>query len=212
MRVSEIFLSIQGETTAVGLPCVFVRLTGCPLRCSWCDTKHAHSGGMLMTERAIMDKVLGYGVNLVCVTGGEPLAQSGTGALLWRLRNAGKTVMLETSGALDISTVQPFGIVIMDIKCPGSGMGDRMYWDNMDHLRNTDQVKFVLADRADYDHATTVIKQRRLLSIAGEVLLSPVHGQLDPAELAGWMIADRSESRLQVPLHKTIWPNRTQGV
>jgi 7-carboxy-7-deazaguanine synthase len=211
MRVTEIFHSIQGESTFAGLPCVFVRLTGCPLRCTWCDTAYAFFGG---TERSIEDilgRVRSYGCPLVEVTGGEPLAQAETTTLLHRLCHDGFTVLLETSGAVDTSTVDPSVRIILDVKCPGSGMTDRMHWPNVERLRARDEVKFVIQDRIDYEWAKDILQQFHLTDRC-PVHFSPVFGTLDPRQLAEWLLEDRLGARLQLQLHKHIWAPDMRGV
>lgn len=204
LRMTEIFGSIQGETTRSGLPTVFVRLTGCPLRCSWCDTEYAFHGGTLRTLDGILDEVASHGLRHVCVTGGEPLAQKPCLDLLVALCDAGYSVSLETSGALDISEVDPRVSRIMDLKAPGSGEVARNRLENLSALRKTDEIKFVLADRADYDWAKARIEEYALTDRC-EVLLSPVEGRLDPAQLAEWIVADRLPVRFQLQLHKILW-------
>ena len=204
LRVAEIFHSIQGEADAVGWPTVFVRLTGCPLRCVWCDTAYAFEGGAWRTFDAILDEVRGFGVRHVCVTGGEPLAQKRCVDLLRRLCDEGYEVSLETSGALDISAVDPRVRRVVDLKAPGSGEMGRNLWSNVEHLHAHDQVKVVLADRADYDWAVARVREHDLAARC-TVLFSPVWGELDPRELAEWMLADRMPVRLQVQLHKYLW-------
>ncbi len=206
LRLTEIFLSIQGESTRVGLPTVFVRLTGCPLRCNWCDTDYAFSGGEATTVAAVLERVAALGCNTVCVTGGEPLAQRGCLALLAALCEAGHAVSLETSGALDIAAVDPRVSRIMDLKAPGSGEADKNRWDNLAHLTGRDELKIVLRDRADYEWARDAILGHDLATRC-PVLLSPVAGDLAPAELAEWILADRLPVRLQVQLHKILWGN-----
>ena len=191
LQINEIFLSIQGESTFAGLPCVFVRTTGCPLRCSWCDTKYAYSEGKEMSLDAVMGQVKGYGVPLVEATGGEPLAQKGMLPLLTLLCDEGKTVLLETSGAVDIAPVDPRVHVIMDIKCPVSGMTDRMRWENIDHLEGKDEVKFVLASREDYEFARQTIREHDLADRCGSVLLSIAFGQVGRKDVVEWMLEDR---------------------
>lgn len=206
LRISEIFHSLQGESTRVGLPTVFVRLTGCPLRCVWCDTEYAFTGGQPMTLDAILAAVAEAGARSVCVTGGEPLAQKGCPVLLTALCDAGHDVSLETSGALDISGLDPRVARIMDLKAPGSGEAERNLWSNLAHLRPTDEVKIVVADREDYVWACAVI-DRHQLAARCTVLLSPVQGRLAPAQLADWILADRLPVRFQLQLHKVLWGN-----
>ena len=204
LRITEIFASLQGESTRVGLPTVFVRLTGCPLRCSWCDTAYAFSGGETRTLDDILAEVAGHGLRHVCVTGGEPLAQKGCLALLAALCDAGHDVSLETSGALDIAGVDPRVSRIVDLKAPGSGELARNRLENLALLNAHDELKFVLADAADYEWAKQQIADHRLAERC-TVLLSPVAGALDPAELAGWIVRDRLPVRFQLQLHKILW-------
>lgn len=204
LRVSEIFHSIQGEADAVGWPTVFVRLTGCPLRCTWCDTEYAFHGGQWRDLDAILAEVAGYGARHVCVTGGEPLAQKRCLALLAQLCDAGYEVSLETSGALDVSGVDRRVRKVMDLKAPGSGEAARNLWSNLEHLTPRDQVKCVLADRADYDWAVARLREHRLAERC-TVLFSPVYGALAPRELAEWILADRLPVRFQLQLHKVLW-------
>ncbi len=211
LRVTEIFHSIQGESSYVGQPCVFVRLTGCPLRCTWCDTDYAFYGGQESSIDDILLKVESYGCRLVEVTGGEPLAQPESLPLMTRLCDAGYTVLLETSGAVDIAPVDPRVHVILDVKCPGSGMTDRMHWPNLSALTAKDEAKFVLANRADYDWAREVLGEHDLASRCA-VLLSPVFGTLDVRELAEWVLADKLPVRFQLQLHKHIWAPDMRGV
>jgi 7-carboxy-7-deazaguanine synthase len=211
MRVTEIFHSIQGESTFAGQPCVFVRLTGCPLRCSWCDTEYAFYGGSDVSIEAIVDRVHSYGCPLVEVTGGEPLAQSECLALLTRLCDDGFTVLLETSGALETAGVDPRVCVILDVKCPGSSMSDRMHWPNVDRLRVQDEAKFVINDRADYEWAKETV-ERYHIDRRCPVLFSPVFGTMDPRQLAEWVLADRLPVRYQLQLHKLIWSPDMRGV
>jgi len=204
LRISEIFLSLQGETSRVGLPTVFIRLTGCPLRCYYCDTAYAFSGGEWCTLVRILEQVADLGVPRVTVTGGEPLAQKPCLLLLERLCDAGHEVSLETSGALPISGVDPRVLRVVDIKTPASGEMDRNLLENLDELRATDEIKFVLSDRADYDWAVAFMREHGLHERC-EVLFSPVAGKLDPATLADWIIADRLPVRFQLQLHKRLW-------
>lgn len=204
LRITEIFASLQGESTRVGLPTVFVRLTGCPLRCSWCDTAYAFSGGETRTLDDLLAEVASHGLRHVCVTGGEPLAQKGCLALLAALCDAGHDVSLETSGALDIAGVDPRVSRIMDLKAPGSGELARNRLENLALLNAHDELKFVLADAADYEWAKQQIADHRLAERC-TVLLSPVAGALDPAELAGWIMRDRLPVRFQLQLHKILW-------
>lgn len=215
LRVTEIFHSIQGESTWAGRPCTFVRLTGCPLRCVWCDTEYAFHGGERMAIAKIVERAHEIGTPLVEVTGGEPLVHPGAFTLIERLADAGFTVLVETSGAVDVSGVDPRAHRIMDLKCPGSGEVARNRWENLAHLTERDEVKFVLADRTDYDWTREVIAARGLderirEGTLGALLLSPVWGSLDPQALAAWILEDRLPVRMQVQLHKVIWgPDRT---
>ena len=204
LRVTEIFHSLQGESVTAGLPTVFVRLTGCPLRCRWCDTSYAFSGGEWMEIGEVLERVAAYGCRHVTVTGGEPLAQPASRALLAGLCDAGHEVSLETSGALEISGIDPRVTVVMDLKAPGSGEQARNRMENLELLRPRDQLKFVLAGREDYDWARTLLDSHDL-SRRCEVLFSPVYGELEPAELAGWILEDRLPVRFQLQLHKLIW-------
>lgn len=204
LRVSEIFASLQGESTTVGVPTVFVRLTGCPLRCRWCDTTYAFRGGERLTIDEILARVSDLGLPEVCVTGGEPLAQAACRDLLTAFADAGHRVSLETSGALSIAGLDPRVRCVMDLKAPGSGEADKNLWDNLDHLRPHDEVKFVLAGRADYDWAKDVL-ERHGLARRATVLFSPVAGELAPSTLADWIVADRLPVRFQLQLHKILW-------
>jgi len=211
VRVTEIFYSIQGESTYAGQPCVFIRLTGCPLRCTWCDTEYSFYGGTTLAVEAILAQVAQYGCRLVEVTGGEPLAQPEAVPLIARLCDEGYTVLLETSGAIDTEPVDRRARVILDVKCPGSGMTDRMHWPNLDRLTAKDEAKFVLADRADYDWACEIVARYRLADRC-TVLFSPVFGSLDLRGLAEWILADRLPVRFQLQLHKYIWAPDMRGV
>ena len=211
LRVTEIFYSIQGESTYVGQPCVFVRLTGCPLRCTWCDTDYSFYGGTTHPIDEILAKVREYGCQLVEVTGGEPLAQPEALPLITRLCDAGYTVLIETSGAIDVQPVDQRARLILDVKCPGSGMTDRMHWPNLDRLTAKDEAKFVLASRADYDWARGIVVQYRLAERC-TVLFGPVFGSLDLRPLAEWILADRLSVRFQLQVHKYIWAPDRRGV
>ena len=211
MRITEIFHSIQGESSYIGQPCVFVRLTGCPLRCTWCDTDYAFYGGQDRSIDEVLAQVQDYGCRLVEVTGGEPLAQAESFPLMTRLCDAGYRVLLETSGAVDITPVDPRVHVILDVKCPGSGMTERMHWPNLSQLAAKDEVKFVLANRADYDWAREILARQDVASRCS-VLFSPVFGSLDVRELAEWILADKLPVRFQIQLHKFIWASDMRGV
>ncbi|MEW6323836.1 MAG: radical SAM protein [Nitrospirota bacterium] len=211
MKINELFYSIQGESTHAGRPCVFIRAAGCHLRCEWCDTAYAFYEGEEMTLDEIMARVRGYGCPLVELTGGEPLLQREAPALAARLLNEGYTVLVETSGSLDIRLLDPRAIVVMDVKCPGSGMTRAMRWDNLEALKPTDEVKFVIKDRADYEWAAALVA-RHHLDRRCPVLFSPVFGALEPQTLAGWLLADRLPVRLQLQQHKYIWEPETRGV
>lgn len=212
LTVSEVFLSIQGESTFVGQPCVFVRLTACDLRCSWCDTPYAFSEGQNRSVDQVLGDVSQYGCRLVEVTGGEPLLQEDVYALMERLLADGLTVLLETGGHRSIARVPGGVVAIVDVKCPGSGEADKVDWENMARLRPHDQVKFVIRDRADYEFARDALARYDLASRTAAVLFSPVHGVLNPRELAGWVLADRLPVRLQVQVHKYIWGADARGV
>jgi 7-carboxy-7-deazaguanine synthase len=204
LRITEIFVSLQGESTRVGLPTVFVRLTGCPLRCRYCDTEYAFHGGHTMTQDQVTDRVRELGARHVCVTGGEPLAQKSCAPLLARLCDEGWSVSLETGGAMDIGVVDPRVIRVVDVKTPGSGEESRNRWENLALLRPQDQVKFVICDRADYEWACGVVAGQRLHERC-EVLFSPSYHQLAARELADWIVADRLPVRFQIQLHKILW-------
>ncbi len=206
LRVTEVFLSLQGETSRAGLPTVFVRLTGCPLRCRWCDTPYSFQGGESVALPTLLARIADYGVSTVCVTGGEPLAQKHSLALLTALAEAGHSVSLETSGALDIAGVDPRVSRIVDIKPPGSGEVDRNRWENLALLAPHDEIKFVLADRTDYEWARDVLREHALDRVC-PVLFAPVQGALAPERLAEWILEDRLPVRMQVQLHKILWGN-----
>ncbi|MCQ8106020.1 7-carboxy-7-deazaguanine synthase QueE [Methylomonas sp. SURF-2] len=204
LRITEIFYSLQGESNTVGLPTVFIRLTGCPLRCVYCDTAYAFSGGEKQTLPQIISQVETYATPYVTVTGGEPLAQPACNALMVELLNAGYQVSLETSGALDISGVDPRVVKVMDLKTPGSGEMPRNLYSNLDHLTERDQIKFVIADAADYEWSRRQLLEHRLQERC-QVLFSPVMGQMPPATLADRILADRLPVRFQIQLHKYLW-------
>ncbi|MCK6561740.1 radical SAM protein [candidate division KSB1 bacterium] len=211
MRITEIFHSIQGESTYSGLPCVFVRTTGCNLRCVWCDTAYAFYGGQEMRLEEILAQVRGYHCKLVELTGGEPMLQKETPELARRLLQEGFTVLIETGGSLDLSPLDTRVIKIMDLKCPGSGEADRNYWPNLAILQPHDQIKFVIKDRRDYDWAVGVIRMHRLEE-RFPLLFSPVFNVMDYRQLAEWLLADRVNARFQLQLHKYIWPPDMRGV
>ena len=204
LLISEIFYSLQGESTTVGLPTVFVRLTGCPLRCQYCDTEYAFTGGDYFSFDEILQQVARHQASHVTVTGGEPLAQANCIGLLTQLCDAGYRVSLETSGALDVSEVDARVMKVMDIKTPGSGEAGRNRFENIAHLGGGDQVKFVLCDRKDYDWAKRCMREHGLVDRC-EVLMSPSHGQLDATELADWILQDHLPVRMQLQLHKLLW-------
>lgn len=206
LRITEIFRSLQGEADTVGMPTTFVRLTGCPLRCRYCDTAYAFTGGDSMSLAQILERVRELGAHHVCVTGGEPLAQRGVLALMTALCDAGHRVSIETSGALPIDAIDPRVVRVVDLKTPGSGEVERNRYDQLVHLRAADQVKFVICDRADYDWSRAQVEQHGLAQRCG-VLFSPSHEQLPAGELADWVVADRLPVRLQVQLHKYLWGN-----
>lgn len=204
LRISEIFFSLQGETSRIGLPTVFIRLTGCPLRCTWCDTQHAFTGGSSWHLDDILRRVAEFSPHYVCVTGGEPLAQKACLPLLVRLCDAGYSVSLETSGALDIAGVDQRVSCILDLKAPGSGESEKNLWSNLDHLAAKDEVKFVLADEQDYHWAKDVLTRHQLQE-RSSVLMAPVQPGLPPQQLAAWILRDRLPVRMQVQLHKFLW-------
>ena len=205
LRITEIFLSLQGEANTVGYPTVFVRLTGCPLRCQYCDSAYAFSGGQIETLADILDQVASYNVSRVTVTGGEPLAQPGVFALMTALVDRQFSVSLETSGALPVDRVDPRVVKVLDIKTPDSAEVHRNLWDNIARLQPHDQIKFVVCSRGDYDWARIKCDQYQLFDRVADVLFSPSHGALDPSELADWIVADRLPARMQMQLHKLLW-------
>jgi len=212
LTINEIFYSIQGESTYAGRPCVFVRLTACDLRCSWCDTPYAFHEGRKQTLDQVMDSVTQFDCPLVEVTGGEPLLQEGVYPLMEALLERGHTVMLETGGHRSTERVPGPVVTILDVKCPASGEAHRNDWGNLERLRPQDEVKFVVQDRADYEYARGVITQHNLAARANAVHLSPVHGVLDARTLAEWVLADRLPARVQLQIHKFIWDPGTRGV
>ncbi|MBM4009071.1 MAG: radical SAM protein [Planctomycetes bacterium] len=223
LRINEIFHSVQGESTWAGAPCVFVRLTGCPLRCGYCDTEYAFREGALRERADILRQVLAYDCDLVEITGGEPLAQREAFDLIRELLDAGRTVLIETSGAINTTPVDPRAHIILDIKTPGSGEANRMDWSNVDRLRAHDEVKFVICSRGDYEFARETTRTHRLIERCRCVLFSPVHEQprgveiggmqgLSPRDLAAWVLADGLRVRVQMQLHKIIWEPQTRGV
>ncbi len=212
LTINEIFHSIQGESTHAGEPCVFVRLTACDLRCSWCDTPYAFHEGRKMSVDDVVAEVDRMGARLVEVTGGEPLLQPDVYPLMDRLLDRGKTVLLETGGHRSIAQVPAKVVRIMDVKCPGSGESHRNDWGNLALLTPSDQVKFVIKDRADYEFARDLVGRERLSSRVAAVLFSPVHGVLEPRALAEWILSDGLAVRLQLQAHKYIWSPDTRGV
>lgn len=210
--IHEIYASIQGESTFAGLPCTFVRTTGCNLRCTWCDTPQAFYGGTRMKREDVLAKALALDTPLVELTGGEPLLQPGTRLLLRELCDAGKTVLIETSGEADISGVDPRVHKIMDLKAPGSGESHRNRWSNLEHLTPTDEVKFVLASREDYEFMRDVLRERGLTKRTKNVLASTVFGKLSARDLVSWVMEDKLLVRVQLQMHKYIWAPETQGV
>jgi 7-carboxy-7-deazaguanine synthase len=212
VRINEIFHSIQGESTWAGRLCVFVRLTGCNLRCRWCDTEYAFYEGRHAEIGDVVERVAGFGCPLVEITGGEPLLQQGVHPLMDALLARDFTVMLETSGERDLARVDPRVIKIMDLKCPGSGESERIRWSNLDHLTRRDEIKFVIADRRDYEWARAAMNEYRLADRVNAVLMSPVFGEIDPADLARWILEDRLPVRMQLQMHKHIWSPTTRAV
>jgi 7-carboxy-7-deazaguanine synthase len=212
LTINEIFHSIQGESTQSGRPCVFVRLTACDLRCSWCDTPYAFHEGRKLSVEDVASQVGSYGCRLVEITGGEPLLQRDVYPLMNRLLQEGHEVMIETGGHLSVADVPEEVVRIIDVKCPGSGESERNHWPNLEALRPRDEVKFVIRDRTDYDYAREVVARHDLTSRVAAVLFSPVHDVLAPAELARWILEDRLPVRLQLQSHKYIWGPDVRGV
>lgn len=212
LLIHEIYASIQGESSFAGLPCTFVRTTGCNLRCSWCDTTQAFHGGEKLTRAEVLKRALAPGTPLVELTGGEPLLQAGVVPLLRELCDAGKTVLIETSGERDISLVDPRVHRIVDVKAPGSGESHRNRYDNFAHLTARDELKFVLADRADYEWSRALLEREALSDKVRHVLFSPVYGALDPRDLVSWVLADALPVRVNLQLHKYVWGPTVPGV
>jgi 7-carboxy-7-deazaguanine synthase len=210
--IHEIYASIQGESTFAGLPCTFVRTTGCNLRCSWCDTPQAFYGGTRMSRADVLAKALATGTELVELTGGEPLLQPGVFPLMVELCDAGRIVLVETSGEADVSRVDPRVHKIMDLKAPGSGESARNRWSNLDYIHTNDELKFVLADRADYEWMRDAIRTRELPRRTPNLLASTVFGKLATKELVGWVLEDKLPVRVQLQMHKYVWAPDTQGV
>ncbi len=211
LTVNEIFFSIQGEGTRAGLPCVFVRLTGCPLRCVYCDTAYAFHEGQRREEADVIAEIERFPCRLVLLTGGEPLAQPPAFPFVSALADRGWQVLVETSGHVPIEALDARAVAILDVKTPRSGEMHRMHWENLDRLRERDEVKFVIADRQDYEWSRSLVRERALAD-RGPVLFSPVHGVLDPGALARWVLDDGLPARVQVQLHKYLWPGVERGV
>jgi 7-carboxy-7-deazaguanine synthase len=211
LTVNEVFFSVQGEGTRAGRPCVFVRLTGCPLRCAWCDTAYAFHEGERREEDALLAEVERFPCRLVLLTGGEPLAQAAAFPFVTRLLDRGFEVLVETSGHIPLEALDRRAVAVMDVKAPGSGESHRTEWSNLDRLKATDEVKLVLLDRRDYEWARDLVRERALAERC-TVLLSPVHGVLDPGQLARWILEDGLPVRVQVQLHKYLWPDVERGV
>ena len=211
LTVNEVFFSIQGEGSRAGRPCVFVRLTGCPLRCSWCDTAYAFHEGEKRTEDDVIAEIQGLPCRLVQVTGGEPLSQPAAFPFVTRLLDAGFEVLVETSGHVLIDALDPRAVAVLDVKAPGSGETHRMEWRNLELLKPTDELKFVIADRVDYEWSRDLVRERGLQDRC-PVLFSPVYGVLEPGRLARWILDDGLGVRLQVQLHKYLWPGVERGV
>ena len=212
LTINEIFHSIQGESTHAGRPCVFVRLTACDLRCSWCDTPYAFHEGYKVSVEAVVEQVAAIGCEYVEITGGEPLLQRDVYPLMQQLVARGHVVLVETGGHRSIGHVPDEVIRIVDVKCPGSGESGKNHWQNMDLLRPRDEVKFVIRDRVDYEFARAVVLEHELIPRTAAVLFSPVHGELDSKQLAAWILEDRLAVRLQLQVHKYIWGPEVRGV
>jgi 7-carboxy-7-deazaguanine synthase len=205
MRITEIYQSVQGESSFAGLPCVFVRTTGCDLRCSWCDSEFTFTGGTTMSLEQIEAEVEKYDCDLVELTGGEPMLQHDINDLAVRLADKGHTILIETGGHRDISTLDPRVIRIMDLKCPASGECEKNLWSNLEHIRPVDEIKFVIADRGDYDWMIKVVREHQLEDRA-KLLVSTGFGLVDSADVVAWMLEDKLRARFQLQLHKYIWP------
>lgn len=208
----EVYESVQGETSFAGIPTVFVRLSACNLRCTWCDTPYAFGKGTPFSLVHLLEKIDSYQLNHVCITGGEPLLQKNVFALIKELCNKNYTVSIETGGSLPIKEIDPRAVVILDVKCPGSGMEKRNDWSNIDALKPKDEVKFVIADRADYDYAVAVCQKYELFEKTDSLLFSPVHNVLNPQDLIKWILQDKLPVRLNLQIHKYIWTPETLGV
>ncbi len=211
LRVNEIFKSIQGESTYAGIPCVFVRLTGCNLRCSYCDTTYAYEEGIDISVNEIVNKIEGYGCKNVCITGGEPLLQRNVYKLINLLKTKSYKIFVETNGAMNIDLLPGNIIRIMDVKCPDSGMNKEMDWRNLERLRGDDEVKFVMSSKKDYEWAKRMLRKHNLTDKTN-VLFGSAYGKLKPKSLAGWILKDRLNVRLQLQLHRIIWPDKARGV
>jgi len=211
LKVCEIFASIQGESSYAGIPCIFVRLTGCNLRCNYCDTKYAYNQGTELTGQEILDKVGNYGISLVEITGGEPLLQKDVFKLIRDLIDAGYKVLVETNGSISIREIDNRAVIILDIKTPGSGMSGKMDITNFDHIKKTDEIKFVISQKSDYEWSKEIIKQHGLINKCN-ILISPAYGILSPEELAGWILQDRLNVRLNIQIQKCIYGHDKRGV
>jgi 7-carboxy-7-deazaguanine synthase len=212
LQITEIFESVQGETTLTGIPTTFIRLAGCPLRCTWCDTSYSFGRGVKREIGEILMQVDHFGWRHVCVTGGEPLAQHRVLLLIAALCDRNYLVSLETAGSLPIEEVDARAWIILDVKCPGSGMESKNRWENLVHLKEEDEIKFVLRDQQDYEYAKQVCKERGLLQRRKAPLFSPVHGELDPKTLVSWILSDHLPVRLNLQIHKYVWTPCTRGV
>ena len=212
MRLTEIFYSIQGESTHAGRPCVFVRLTGCPLRCTWCDSEYTFTGGEKVSVEEVLARVAQYDCKLVEVTGGEPLVQKEAFELIHQLCERGYEVLIETSGAVDIEPVDRRAKIILDVKCPASGEADRNLWSNLEKLHDHDEVKFVIGSREDYEWSRGQLQEHRLAERCRAVLFSPIFGRIDPRQIVEWILADKLPVRFQLQMHKFIWTPTARGV